>query len=146
MEEDWSLFASGLEFLEHFGPWLLTLDEFEKDIIDEIKLLEQYSSAAMMDTKQKTIESAWTFNILQFCAPGKFGELQGLIDSGLQTESVDSLIVESKSSFATLCQTSTELAFDAAFLSIRKSINSLCKMDFWTKEQFKIVLRENSIF
>ena len=86
----------------------------------------------MMNPKPKTIESVWSFNILQYCAPGKFGELQGLIDSGLRDSS--SLVGESKEYFAKLCQTSTELAFDAAFISIKLSINSLCKMDLWSKD------------
>ena len=32
----------------------------------------------------KPNKNEWDFNIFQFCAPSKFGELQGLIDEALQ--------------------------------------------------------------
>ena len=75
--EDWSLFASGLTFLEHFGPWLIELDNFEAELLNEIKALEEFSSSSMMNQEKTDIsESAWKFNILQFCAPARFGEFQ----------------------------------------------------------------------
>ena len=83
----------------------------------ELEKLEFFSSSAMMNRQDKSINASWNFNILQFCAPGKFGELQGFIDSGLQPES--QLLIESKSKFAKLAQMATELAFDAAFMSIK---------------------------
>ena len=122
--EDWSLFASGLTFLEHFGPWLLELDRFEGELAAELATLEQFSSASMMDNAIKgDSDVCWNFNILQFCAPGKFGELQGLIDVGMQPDAP--LIPESKEAFASLCQTATELAFDAAFVTIKRVVKDI---------------------
>ena len=75
--EDWSLFASGLTFLEHFGPWLIELDNFEAELLNEIQTLEEFSSSSMMNQEKADVsESAWKFNILQFCAPARFGEFQ----------------------------------------------------------------------
>ena len=53
------------------------LDNFEAELLAEIKTLEEFSSASMMNQSEANLaESAWKFNILQFCAPPRFGELQ----------------------------------------------------------------------
>ena len=88
--EDWSLFASGLTFLEHFGPWLIELDNFEAELLNEIKSLEEFSSSSMMNQEKADIsESAWKFNILQFCAPARFGEFQVWLKKIISTFPID---------------------------------------------------------
>ena len=140
--DEWSLFASGLALLDNIGPWFQELTILNNDLITKLAQLERYSSSSMMNKDDNS--PAWEFNIFQFCAPTKFGDLQGLIDQALQGISEEKqpfLLEESRDSFARVAQYATDVAFSSFFGNVQSSLRTLCgQIDVWSKKDAPLPL------
>jgi len=119
-------FASGLSVLDHVGPWFAELTQLNEAFSARLRAMAHYSSAAMM--AKATDE--WEFNIFQFCAPSKFGQLQTLIDQAINDRG---LLDASTESFAKVAQQITDLTFSSFFGSIEDSLVQLCCADACTR-------------
>ena len=82
----------------------------------------------MMSSSKPTDE--WEFNIFQFCAPSKFGQLQTLIDQAINDSP---LLEDSIKSFGRVAQLITNLTFSSFFDGIDNSLKMLCLADTCTR-------------
>ena len=48
-EDIWPFFATSLQMLERFGPWIKELDRLESVFHEELQAIERFSSASMMN-------------------------------------------------------------------------------------------------
>ena len=48
-EDIWPFFATSLQMLERFGPWIKELDRLESVFHEELNAIERFSSASMMN-------------------------------------------------------------------------------------------------
>ena len=52
-DDIWPFFSNSLQMLERFGPWIKELDRLEDVFHEELKAIEQFSSASMMNKVNK---------------------------------------------------------------------------------------------
>ena len=123
VENEFDHFASGLTLLDNLGPWFTELGNLNQEFSARLRALEHYSSAAMMASKQT---DQWEFNIFQFCAPSKFGQLQTFIDQAINDSP---LLEESVKSFGEIAQLISNQTFSSFFDGIDSSLKSLCLAD-----------------